>query len=361
MRQLDRYVGRIVLGAFLASMLFFLFLMVVVDILTNLGSYARRAEEAGVGGVEMASRLGLYYLNLLPVLVTMVTPFASVIAGMFAVARLHHANEIVPMLFVGRSIHRVLRPILLCGVFGSMLMVVSWQWVVPQVGAELANTKQFLNKGAETQKHLVVEDHGEKSRYMYVEEYDAAKRCIYGVGTLVQGVLDNDVVTVTAPIGRWDVAAADWRLEGGEMFSVERNEGGPQTWLGRPDVTPAVLLQQGREQIDPEMLSYTDLLELIEARPNRVDARLALHRHITYPIASVLLLLLALPMAVRYERGSRTDRLLIAIGLCAGYMLFDLACQRLGLRSWLHPIVAAWTPTILFGSLGVVLYGSTRT
>ena len=40
--------------------------------------------------------------------------------------------------------------------------------------------------------------------------------------------------------------------------------------------------------------------------------------------------------------------------------LLDLACQRLGQREWLHPIVAAWTPTIVFGSLGVVLFSSTR-
>ena len=125
-------------------------------------------------------------------------------------------------------------------------------------------------------------------------------------------------------------------------------------------MTPAVLLQQSRETVDPETMSYSDLVELIEARPNRADVRLALHRHITFPFANILLLLLALPMAVRYERGSRIDRILAAIAMCGGYFLVDLVCQRLGQREWLHPIVAAWTPTIVFGSLGVVLFGSTR-
>ena len=121
-----------------------------------------------------------------------------------------------------------------------------------------------------------------------------------------------------------------------------------------------MLLQQSRETVDPETMSYTDLVHLIEARPNRADVRLALHRHITYPLANILLLLLALPMAVRYERGSRIDRILAAIAMCGGYFLVDLVCQRLGQREWLHPIVAAWTPTIVFGSLGVVLFSSTR-
>ena len=104
-----------------------------------------------------------------------------------------------------------------------------------------------------------------------------------------------------------------------------------------------------------------ELAELIQLRPNRKDVRLAFHRHITYPLANLLLLLLALPMAVRFERGSRIDRILIAIGLCGGFMLVDMICQSLGQRGDLHPIVAAWSPTILFGSLGIVLFGGIRT
>ena len=358
MKRLDLYVGKIVLGAFVASLLFFLFLSVLVDLLNNLPRYAERAANENLGGLELAAYLGLYYTKLLPVLVTTVTPFATVIAGMFAVARLHGANEVVPMLFVGRSIHRVLAPVLWCGAFGAVLMVSSWQWVVPHVGAALATNETFLRQGSAMQKYLVHESHEQFSKYMYVRSYDPLREEMHDVRLLIQGELAADATLVTAALGTWDEARGDWLLEGGRS---DRADGGrPQRWLERPDVTPEVLLQQSRESVDPETMSYTDLASLIEMRPNRADVRLALHRHITYPLANILLLLLALPMAVRYERGSRVDRLLAAIAMCAGYFLLDLACQRLGQREWLHPIVAAWTPTIVFGSLGVVLFSSTR-
>jgi len=355
-KRLDRYVGKIVLGAFLASLLFFLFLSILVDLLNNLPRYAERAANENLGGMQLAAYLGLYYVKLLPVLVTTVTPFATVIAGMFSVARLHGANEIVPMLFVGRSIHRVLAPILWCGVLGAVLMVSSWQWVVPHVGAALATNETFLRQGSSMQKFLVHESHEEVSQYMYVYEYDPVKKQMHGVALLIQAPEDSSLIT--AQLGTWDPERNDWLLEGGRF---DRHDSGrDQTWLERPDVTPELLLQQSRETVDPETMSYTDLVELIEARPNRADVRLALHRHITYPLANILLLLLALPMAVRYERGSRIDRILAAIAMCGGYFLLDLVCQRLGQREWLHPIVAAWSPTIVFGSLGVVLFGSTR-
>lgn len=358
MNRLDRYVGRIVLGAFGAALLFFLFGLIVVDLLTNLPSYADRAAQEQIGGFEMAVHLGLYYVKLLPVLFTTITPFATVIAGMFAVARLQHANEIVPMLFIGRSIRSILRPILWLGVAAGLLMAGCWQWVVPHVGAALAAEEAFLRQGSPVQKNLVHETQGELRQYLYVREFDPARNTMTGVALLVQGDLAADVGLTSAASAVWDAGRGDWRLERGRVCRGRLEE--PQQWLGRPDVTPAVLLQQSRDTVDPETMSYGDLVDLAEARPNRADVRLALHRHVTFPLANLLLLLLALPLAVRYERGSRIDRVLGAIGLCAGYVLVDMTCQRLGQRNLLHPIVAAWTPTIVFGSLGIVLFGSTR-
>ena len=214
-------------------------------------------------------------------------------------------------------------------------------------------------QGSAMQKSLVHERSAAwPHQFMYVLAYDPVNKRMQDVRMLIQGELDSDAALVTAKAGTWDPQRGDWLLEGGRY---DRSDGGqPQRWLKRPDLTPEVLLQQSRETIDPETMSYTDLADLIEARPNRSDVRLALHRHVTYPLANILLLLLSLPMAVRYERGSRVDRVLATMAMCGAYFLLDLVCQRLGQRDWIHPIVAAWSPTIVFGSLGVVMFSSTR-
>jgi lipopolysaccharide export system permease protein len=358
MSMLDRYVGRIVLGAFGACLLFFLFLTILIDLLNNLPRYIDRAAEQDLGGMQLAAYLGLYYLKLLPVLFTTVTPFVTVIACMFSVARLQNANEVVAMLFTGRSIHRILGPMLLCGSLAGLSMAACWQWVVPQVGASIAADETFLRRGSAVQTNLVHELRGETDQFLYVSEYDPVAKTMRGVRMLTETTLAIETTLTSAVEAVWDAAQRDWRLEGGTLTSRDRER--PQAWLLRSDVTPEILLQRSRDTIDPETLSYTDLVELAESRPNRADVRLALHRHFTYPLANLLLLLLALPFAVRYERGSRVERVLIAITLCAGYTLLDITCQSLGQRG-LNPVVAAWAPTILFGSLGVVLFGSTRT
>lgn len=359
MKKLDRYVGKIVLGAFVAALSFFMLITILVDLLTSLPRYAERAAAAGMGGFELAAYLGLRYVQMLPVVMTTVTPFATVVAAMFSVARLHNANEIVPMLFVGRSIHRVLRPILWCGVIAGAMMVVSWQWIVPHVGADLAASNTFLRESTSVQSGIVHERHEQDSQYFYAVKFDPEKETLVGAKLLVYGDLASDAVLVSAPGATWDKQRKDWRLDQGRRTT--KTGWGPIEWLGRPDLTPVVLMQSGRDSVDPATMSYSELQSLIEERPNRNDLKLAFHRHITYPLANLLLLLLALPLAIRYERGSRISRLLAAIALCGAYMLTDLICQKLGQRQgMLHPIVAAWTPTILFGSLGIVMFSSTR-
>jgi lipopolysaccharide export system permease protein len=359
MSLLDRYIGRIVAGAFAAGLAFFLFLTIVMDLLGNLSKYVERASRNGLGGFDLAAYLAGYYVKLIPVLFTTITPFVTVIACMFSVARLQGANEVVPMLFVGRSTQRVLRPMLMCGLLAGIGMAGCWQWVVPHFGASIAEAESFLGEGNTKQKNLVIES-GESPRLrLRVREYDPAAQKMVGVNMLVEGDLQVDNSLFVAASATWDSVQKDWRLETG--WERRRPGNVPVKWLGRSDLTPDILLKRGRETIDPETQSYTELLETMEQRPNSADLKLALHRHITAPLANLILLLLALPMAVYFERGSRIERLLMAIALCGAYMLVDLTCQSLGKQGFINPIVAAWTPTIVFGSLGVVLFGSAKT
>ena len=173
------------------------------------------------------------------------------------------------------------------------------------------------------QRHLVHESHEEVSQYMYVLSYDPLNKRMLDVRLLIQGELESDATLVTATAGSWDEQRGDWRLEGGRSDRSDGGEG--QDWLERPDVTPELLLQQSREKVDPETMSYTELAELIEARPNRADVRLALHRHITYPFANILLLLLALGLLLLLTL------LLMLLLLLLVLLLLFLPCEQLRL------------------------------
>jgi lipopolysaccharide export system permease protein len=96
-------------------------------------------------------------------------------------------------------------------------------------------------------------------------------------------------------------------------------------------------------------------------RPNVRQYVVAFHYHLTFPLANVVLLLLALPFALRFERGSKIERVFFAVIICAAFLVVDLICRRLGNGGFLHPLTAAWLPTVLFGSMAVAFYDTVRT
>lgn len=358
-RSLDGYVGRAIAGSVLAALLFFQFLVVLLDVLNNLSGYLDKADRLGMGTLELFGFLARYHLQLAPATFVTIAPFATVIGCMFAVARLMTQNELQPMLFVGRSMVRILRPALLCGLAMALSMGACWQWVVPRIAVDVTEAQTLLTGGERRIKNLVIEVRGEASFLgLVVREYEPEQKRMLEVSLLRQGAQKGDAVLVTAEAATWDAERGDWRLEGGMTPTAEGDR--PCEWLGAPEWTPSLVLQRGQDDMPCELFSYDELLETRAQRPNRTDVAIALHRHITYPLANLVLLLLALPFAIHFERGSRIERVLYAIGVCAGYLVFDLTCQNLGYNGQIRPVIAAWAPTILFGSLGVVLFGSIK-
>ncbi len=358
--RMDGYVGRAVVGSYLAGLLFMTLLFVLIDVLLELGDYMDTAQVRGTGTLELLATMGHYYLLLLPIVFVTVAPFVSVIAGMFAISRLMAANEIVPMLFTGRSIVRVLAPILLMGGLSGLAMMGTWEFVLPSLTPPLNDALRALGgkEADQSLDRLVVKSREGPGRTLFLQSYDPVQRRMEGVSLLDRGSSEYDTVLLGAPVATWDDARGDWRLEDGRQRTADRSL--PREWLDMSGVTPELLERLGKEGRETIQLSYSELLDLRRLRPLRSDLVMAYHTHFTFPLANLVLLLLALPFAITFERGSRIGRVVFAIGLCGIYLVADLTCQTLG-NSMLHPVLAAWLPTIVFGSLGVATFSGVRT
>jgi lipopolysaccharide export system permease protein len=383
MDRLDRYVGRIVAGAWFSCLMFLLFLSVLIDLLNFLPNYLGKADQLGLG--ELLFQLACFYLQMVPTFFVSVAPFVTVMACMFAATRLMASQELHPMLFAGRSTMRVLRPFLVCAGASAVAMAACWEWGLPHLGASFTHIQDALHGKKEDKKEakdpkdqkeqesqepddreelsrLVLSLDGDPPRKLSIQGYRLDQQRMRGV-VLVLLHPPGEAELVEADAAVWDARVGDWRLEHGRVghgIPPDWHEGARE-WLQEGDLTPDRVARNGREQVDMDFLSYGELVELAQRRPLRADVKLTLQRRISYPLANLLLVLLAMPVTIHFERKSRIERVLGAILFCGAYLVTDLTCQSLGLRGFVNPIVAAWTPTILFGSLGLVMFGSLKT
>jgi lipopolysaccharide export system permease protein len=183
-----------------------------------------------------------------------------------------------------------------------------------------------------------------------------------GVILFDRGATRGDGIYVEAEAAQWNPEQNDWELIAGRRLTGEDGSrvSERQDLLGMRGLTPSLIVDLGKAERETSGLSYTELSDLILLRPGKPDFVLAYHIHFTFPLANLVLILLALPFAVNFERGRRVERVVFAIAICAGYLVMDLTCQNLAYQLLIHPIVAAWTPTIFFGSLGAVVFGGMR-
>lgn len=366
--RLDRYVARSVLGSCTATLLFVVTVFVIFDLLLNMNRYLWLINEKGFSLLEVLQTWGEFHLVSLPWLFVALAPFVIVIGSMFSISRFMAANEITPMLFTGRSTVRVVAPCLAMAVISAGTMAAIWETVLPSTSRKMQLLEDTLVEGESSNvlESIALYSDDQKERLMLRRFYPELQR-MEGIVVVGGGFAEDEpAYMVQANAAVWDPEQADWELQQGRTHEgrVVKPRGWlgmKGRWLGTKGITPEILWLAGRDADSSTLLSYTELLQLTKLSPQRHDLVIAMHYHLTWPLANLILLMLALPFAVRFERGGKLGRIVLAIAICAGYLIVDLTCQNLGRGEFIHPILAAWTPPILFGSLGMVMFGGMRT
>jgi lipopolysaccharide export system permease protein len=81
-----------------------------------------------------------------------------------------------------------------------------------------------------------------------------------------------------------------------------------------------------------------------------------LHSKIALPFASLIIILIGVPLSAKKKRGGLASE--ISITLFVGFLFLGLqkTIAIAGYQGIMNPILAAWLPNILFLCIGYVIY-----
>lgn len=345
---LDRYVVRLYASSWLVSLLFFVGLYGVYDFFAQMDELMQEVEGVSVSGAD----IGRLYLYTLPAILVRITPFLLVVAGLVTAMRLQRHNELLAMQFTGRSPRRNLRPVVaLSGVF-LILLVLLQEFVVPRVAVERQQLRSMLieHEPAWTVPRVSVVD--ERGRLFTCVEFHVAEARIekLTVSWIDDEGCDQHVLGNQA---RYDATAGGWRMEQGQHRTA---------CAGLVDAEPVELLTSSirpqdlvAEQLQPFDLSYATLLDLARRYPLNNRYRTLMHYHMTFPLGSMLLVLLAMTFVIQDDPARRLVGLGLSILICLGYLLLDAAMLEMGGGGSLTPVLAAWLPVVVAASALMVM------
>ncbi|MHC4263001.1 MAG: LptF/LptG family permease [Planctomycetota bacterium] len=366
---LDRYVGRLFLGAYVVALLLVVGLYLVVDLASNLDDYLRPTES----GESAAVRVARYYLLHLPFLYLSVAPFVTLMAGLFTVARLQRAREVVAALSAGVSTRRLLLPLFVAASLIAVLMAGLRETVADRIGFE----RDALRYQLEEQTDEVVlapvrlkDVAGEMIQLSVVHpgrELDssiAEPTSFEGLDAI--RLIDGRWFHFVADRGTWteDAGGGHWELEGGwldEVGTSGRTREPLESLIGELEFSPRDVVSAWKSRVNALELSLDEARSLSARDPDNVQYRTLLNYLVTFPLANVVLLLVGLPFLMQFERGRGTEGLVAGFLLCVFYFAADFVSLNLGMQGQIDPILASWLPPLFFGSLGLVLFGSIRT
>jgi lipopolysaccharide export system permease protein len=373
---LDRYILKSVLGACLAAVGLFAFVLMLGNALRDLLGYLL------AGQISLGTFAWLIAL-LIPFVISYALPMGMLTGVLLTLGRLSADSEITAMRTAGLSLSRIARPVILLGVLGAGLGLYVNLEAMPkartQYERELAAAVQANPLSFIVPRTFIREFPG---FVVYVGEIQCAalrdfwlwelddQRRVQRLVRAAEGRLDYDQ---TEHLLRLTLIEAQIEL---------RNEDQPEDFsepplvgtFGRSESVPLrldnIFGRSGGVRQKLKWMTYGELTaaaERIAAQPAPADdadrparelmkVRLTLQDKFTTAAAVFTFALIGVPLGVRVSRRETSANLGIAVALALGYYFLTVAVNWLDRQPDLRPDLLLWLPNVALVLLAAWLF-----
>ena len=348
---LSRYLIRAFLGRFTMLLVGLVFFLQTLDLLAQ-------ANEVLAGGGDPISSLTRYVILRAPSLVETVAPLAALLGALTAMVGMATTSEILAMRAAGRSVLSLVGGLVSVGLILSVILFTFSEYIVVPANGQL---EEWRDAGFKTGDQPV--SSGENS---WIKEGDAIIR----VGHVLRdGTVLNDIRIFKQDMNGnvsdiLSIRLAMWETDRWKAFEIKRvaskqrsqeDNALPQTW--ETQLKPEHF---GRDVNHPNELSLNALHQYIGAvaigsRPGYFYDTW-LQQKIAGPIVLALMPLLAAIAAFAHHRqGGSVVTVVWGVTIGFSFVVIDNIVLAMGQFGSLPPILAAWLPIALFGTLGLWL------
>jgi len=364
---LDRYLLRNFLSPFLICLGGITGLMITMNLLNNANDFIA----AGYG----LGKILLFYLGQMPRMLVVVTEAALLLATLFSLGKMSRHLELTAMNSTGRSVFRVLSPLLFFA-FWCSLAVTTMNYQLAPEGQRVKEETQGVagNKAARDTAVFNVlyrnrEDH--RTWYLHSVPYDLSEaRPIREVYIWQQNAAGDLIEAWFARSGVWIPETGAWRLrQVVKMDFIDPATGQRRANPRRTPLIPFIEMKTWHEnpgsmlsdKLDPDFLGVPALLSCLKSRETLPDKAIARYEttiqwRFALPFRCFLIVLLAAPLGIVASRRNMLGGVSAALGIFVVVFFLSAMLLKSGEGNYLPPFVAAWGTNLILGATGLVLF-----
>lgn len=366
MTILDRMLFLSFVRAFAICIASTLSLYIIVDLFTNLDSFASKSE----GMLAFLRRIGNYYGYRVIEYTDRLAEVITLLAAMFTIAWMQRSNEILPLLSAGVSMKRILRPILV----GSSLLIglatLNSEFVLPEISDELMLDRDDPQGTKKTLVQSAYDANGVQMEGLWGNRIDKSVEYLY---VTLPETATSRMIHLSAANARYIPKGTD-KLSGGWLLTdTTPRELDP---ANRPEMVE--MLDPGRFFVRTKTIEFDTLTrhpkwfmyastskinQLLKESDGRRQNNLAVtfHMRLTRPLLGIILVVMGLSIILRDQTRNVFISTGLCLAMCAVFYGAVFACRFLGTADYLPPALAAWLPVMIFGALAFAWYDAIHT
>ncbi len=357
MRLLDRYIVRNFLQPYIYCIIGFLSIWLIFDISDN--SSTIFDEHAALGMVVQ------FYWTQIPQVLVILLPVSLLLSLLFSLGRMSRANEIVSMLTAGVSVPRVVFPLLIIGFLTTgVTQALNYSLAAH---AELARKNFFdqVNRGGVREVVITAQVFRNRSdnRTWYIARFRRNANQFSGVQVVQQDAQGNITRNYIVTQAFYEPATKSWRMENVKVVNydiagnITDEKLLPSLTITGWSETPYRL---SSANVRPEFLGVSELQEYLRYNSDFPQTLLAPFRtQLQYrwalPWTCMVVAIMATPLGIGFSRRGILASVAVAIGLVFTMNFLIHLFLALGEGDRVSPVVAGWTPNVIYFVIGLYL------
>lgn len=352
-KQIDRYIIKKFLGTYFLSIVLIISIAIVIDITEKMDNFYSE-------GLSLETVVLEYYIYFIPYYINLFSSIFTFISVIFVTSRLAFNSEIIAMLAGGISLKRILRPYMFsAAIIAAFTFGIGSELIPPSIRERLIFEMKYIKhtKFESAPKHLQMRI--SDNEIIYIERFNIKDS--RGIRFSLDHFKEKRLVSrLTANSIKWDSAYV-WTAN----QYIVRNFSGLREELETGDsinlnlhISPKDLIQTKNQQ---EQLTNSELSAYIEQQTKRGQGGLNAYileyqKRYALSFASFILTLIGVSVACRKSRGGTGSHILIGFLLSVTYILSTLVSSTLTINGGVNPIIAIWSPNVVYLLIGLFLY-----
>jgi LPS export ABC transporter permease LptF/LPS export ABC transporter permease LptG len=356
---LDRYVARAYLGHFALVLVAFVSFTLLAEFLDLFDDIQHN---------RVKGKVMVHYLTFhAPFVAHLIAPFAVLVATLTTFGILSRKNEVTAMKAGGISIYRATLPVSVLGALSSLALMALGEFLLPHTNRVALRDYNVIRgrppqSSSLLERRWIVGTDGRLYNYDYVVDtlgpQGAGEFSLYGLWIYDLNQRSWDLrERLFAGRATWDgvayVLERAWRRSFGPSGGLRTLDEGVRT----REIEPPPYFK--REERESDALGFWDLrthIGVLEAKGLDVTKlRVQLHRKPATPTQALVMSLLGIPFAFVVGRRGALYGIGISILIAIVYWSCVQIFEAMGNNALLPPLLAAWTPNLLFAAAGVYL------